>query len=83
MTNREKLLKQIQVCCFVLIETGLYLDSHPNCKPALAYFQKYAKLEKDLKEEFRKKYGGLTQADQIDTERWTWVDNPWPWELEV
>ena len=83
MNNKEHLLKQIQACCFVLIETGLYLDTHPHDKAALEYFKKYAKLEKELKEEYRREYGGLTQADHIDSDCWTWVENPWPWEMEV
>lgn len=39
--NREMLLKRVQICDFILVETNEYLDTHPNDQAALDYFKKY------------------------------------------
>ncbi|MEG2038819.1 MAG: spore coat protein CotJB [Oscillospiraceae bacterium] len=82
MSDKQRLLKQIQICGFVLTDTALFLDTHPNNQQALEYHSKYSALYKDLQAEYTKLYGGLTHASQADVARWSWVDNPWPWELE-
>lgn len=82
MNNKEKLLKQIQICTFVLIDTTLFLDTHPNNREALEYFQKYKNLSQQLREEYVKNYGPLMHDDITSTETWDWVSSPWPWELE-
>jgi len=81
--NREMLLKRIQVCDFVLFETHLYLDSHPTDAAALDHYKKYRDMKKMAAEEFVDKYGPLTGADAVKEDRWTWVDDPWPWEKEA
>ena len=30
--NREMLLKRVQICDFILVETNEYLDTHPTTK---------------------------------------------------
>ena len=37
MTEKRKLLNQLQMYNFAVIETGLFLDTHPFNKKALAY----------------------------------------------
>ena len=38
------------------------------------------KKANELKAEYMEKYGPLTADDVMNTERWDWIDNPWPWE---
>lgn len=82
MTDREMLLKRIQVCDFVLNDTALFLDSHPEDPMALEYFRKYQELRKTAVEAYTGKYGPLSRKDFAGGERWNWVDGPWPWQLE-
>jgi len=79
-TSREVLLHRVQICDFVLQEVALFLDSHPNNQEALEHFRKYCALQKAAKDEYTQKYGPLTRADAACGDRWTWVDNPGPWE---
>ena len=41
---RKRHMKQIQTYAFAVKEAVLYLDTHPEDKTALAYFDKYRKL---------------------------------------
>lgn len=83
MTEREKLLRQVQICDFSIAEASLYLDSHPKNKLALKYYRKYVDLRNKAVLAYEEKYGPLTQSANMDEERWKWIDNPWPWESEV
>ena len=83
MTAEQKvLLNRIQVCDFVLLETGHFLDTHPDNADAIAYFTKYNEMAKQATMEYTSKYGPLTRAEFNGGPRWNWVDGPWPWETE-
>ena len=41
MTQRERMTKQLAMYDFMLDDIILYLDTHPNCRMALAAFNKY------------------------------------------
>lgn len=81
MSEREKLLKKVQYYSFAVVEASLYLDTHPDCKEALAYYNKYKKLCEEAKAEFESKFGPLSITSDANNECWHWVDAPWPWEL--
>ncbi|HIZ55883.1 MAG TPA: spore coat protein CotJB [Firmicutes bacterium] len=81
--NRTKLLKRIQVCHFAVVDASLYLDTHPNCQPALEYYRKHQKMLRQAQDEYEKLYGPLTRESLPEhASRWEWVDEPWPWELQ-
>lgn len=80
MNEREKLLRRIQQYCFALKELNLYLDTHPNCRRALALFSKYRTMKHKAEEEYVRRYGPLTAEQSDDDEHWAWTDEPWPWE---
>jgi spore coat protein JB len=82
MNDRMLLLKKLQASDFALVELGLYLDTHPDDKAALAYFAKFLAVKKQLHEEFTKKYGPIRIEDYDGSPYWKWIDNPWPWEME-
>ena len=84
MTNeRAMMLKKIQAACFALEDIKLFLDTHPTDRNALECYSKYQKIYMMLVKEFEEKYGALN-AERVDTSKgWTWVENPWPWEMEA
>ena len=57
MTEREKLLQQVRMYHFALIEVGLFLDSHPKNAAALAYFQQNKQKYNDAVAAFEAKFG--------------------------
>lgn len=80
MDEKETLMNRIRVCDFVLLETSLFLDTHPDNRMALEHYKKYQQLAKAAHEEYVKKYGPMTKGDYDGGDRWKWVDGPWPWE---
>lgn len=82
MKERDSLLKKVQMYQFCLFDIHLYLDSHPFCKEALEYYKKYSELSKEANREYTEKFGPLNHSDVDVSHHWTWVDGPWPWEME-
>lgn len=80
--NREQALRKVQMYSFALDDTGLFLDTHPTNKAALAFFEDTQKKYVEAVAEYELQFGPLTMKD-TDTERgWAWVETPWPWEKE-
>lgn len=81
MSDRQKLLKRVQMYSFAVTDAALFLDTHPDCSEALAYYVKHKKLYEEAKEQFEKTYGPLSINSEQNNNRWAWVDEPFPWEL--
>lgn len=80
MNNREALLKRLQICDFNLFETALFLDTHPDDQEALAYYNKYLVMQQQTLEEYTSRFGPIMHGHASSNNKWTWVDDPWPWE---
>ena len=83
MSDREKLMRRVQITSFAMFDAALYLDGHPADEKALAYYKKYQQLHQMAMDEFTAKYGPLMMSQYDGGPRWKWVDEPWPWELEA
>ena len=46
----------------------------------LDYFHKYNDLKKAAEEEYINLYGPIVSSQVKSRDRWTWVNEPWPWE---
>lgn len=80
--EQRALLCKIRAYDFTLIETALYLDGYHSGE-ALSYFCENREKLRELKKQYEEQYGPLTQ-DAVNVENgWTWVQSPWPWELEA
>ena len=76
MTNeksREALTKEIAKLSFALLETNLYLDTHPTNKKALMYFKKYNEALLRTKKEYEALYGPLTASGNESDKEWLWA----------
>ena len=83
MTDREKMLKQLQMYHFAVIDASLFLDTHPKDKEALAYFNRVKRLADGAREEFERKYGPVRQENTGESNEWRWATERWPWEVEA
>lgn len=83
MTEREKMMKQLQMYHFAAVDASLFLDTHPNDKEALSYFNKVKKLADDAREAYEKKYGPVTIGSTSGRTSWEWATKPWPWEVDA
>ena len=78
--NGDALLEEIRALGFVKVELELFLDTHPGCQTALDYYHKTLEALRALTEKYESTVGPLTASGVTNTERWTWVDSPWPWQ---
>ncbi len=79
--SRQEMLNWIDMVSFAVVESNLFLDTHPTDPTALAYFREYVALRNQALKDYAAMYGPLT----IDTaggcqNNWEWVQSPWPWE---
>lgn len=75
------MLGELQALEFVLVELGLYLDTHRDDSEAFALFQKYAKLEQAARERYEAEHGPIFRSSMTASKRFDWLTDPWPWEL--
>ena len=80
MGSKEQLLNDIGIVSFVLIELGLYLDTHPYDRNAMEYFNHYNRIKQQMTREFSMKYYPLTMDMAESSKEWRWGAAPLPWE---
>lgn len=81
--EKQKLMRQVQMADFALVEANLYLNTHPDDRDAMEYFAEKAKQAKRTREEYTVLYGPITVVDSMGMDSWTWAETPWPWEMEA
>ncbi|MDD6811309.1 MAG: spore coat protein CotJB [Lachnospiraceae bacterium] len=81
-SEQEKLLHQINLISFVVVEMTLYLDTHPNDYEAIEYLKHYVRMKDRAMHDYAAKFGPLTisTADVSDGKEWKWALTPMPWE---
>ena len=83
MNERETLMRKIQNASFICDETRMFLDTHPMDKNALMFFEKYSKVRRELIEEYTRSFGPILSDYVPCGHKWSWLDEPWPWQREV
>ena len=79
--NKNSLLKEVQMATFSLVETNLYLDTHPYDCEAMKALEYYSDKLALAIEKYEAECGALF-ADSVTTLPYDWVKAPFPWELE-
>lgn len=75
-------LSELQALEFVLLELGLYLDTHPDDTEAFILFQQYVALENVGREKYESLYGPLFQTSTAERDSFNcWLRDPWPWDF--
>ncbi len=78
----QSALNELQALEFVLVELGLYLNTHQDDAEAFALFQQYTELHKKAREAYVAKFGPLMQTDAAQDRTYTWLKDPWPWNFQ-
>lgn len=81
MNERERLMQKIAQNDFAVIELHIFLDTHPNDAAAAAKLEEYRTKSDTLRAEYVEKYGPI-KASNVDANRWAWISNPWPWDIQ-
>ena len=77
--EKEKLVYQVMAYSFAINDLNLYLDLHPDNKEVFNLFKKYVQEEKELSQEYVKKYGPLEITEVLGS-KYDWLNSPWPWD---
>lgn len=80
--SREEALKKVQMYDFALVDTGLFLDTHPDNKAALIFFAETRKKCKEARDYYEKNFGPLTCKATDVSKDYKWAMTKWPWEME-
>ena len=75
-------LTELMAIDFVAHELGLYLDTHKDDKQAFDMYQTFLALAEEAHARYVKNYGPVLERDMLGAERYTWLDNPWPWDFQ-
>ena len=79
-SDMDRMLRDISIIDFTLVELNEYLDTHPRDRQAMEYFNHYARIKAQMSKEFSARYFPLTAEQSTDTRDWNWVLSPMPWE---
>ncbi len=80
--SESRAMREVQKEAFAVYETALYLDGHPDDRRALRYYAEHEARRAEAVARYEKKYGPMTVCGVRSADRWTWVDDPWPWEYD-
>jgi spore coat protein JB len=72
-------LVELQALEFVVLELGIYLDTHPDDTEAFELFKQYAAMERAAKADYEERFGPLTKSAAATGDSYTWLKSPWPW----
>mgnify|MGYP000360060151 CR=1 FL=1 len=76
-------LAELQALEFVLVELGLYLDTHQGDAEAFELYKQYAAMEKEAREKYEAMNGPVTQMATANAKTWAaWLSEPWPWNYQ-
>lgn len=78
--NQQTMLNDIGIIDFTLVDLMLFLDTHPDDKEAMEYFNHYAKIKDKMVKDFSMMYYPLTKDLAESTTEWRWSAAPLPWE---
>ena len=85
MSEKMCKLKKIHELDFALHELTLFLDTHPTNARALSLVPEYRTLRDKAISDYVAEFGPLNcPADTTElSDRWQWINGPWPWEYQV
>ncbi len=85
MNEKYEMKKCIDSLCFSILETELFLDTHPHDQKALHMLREYRRRKSEAIAAYEAKFGKyvVTKSDVPAAHHWSWIDSPWPWERQV
>ena len=80
--SQSQLMDVINKTSFAVNDIQLFLDSHPDCSEALAYFHEHNEIRNAALKEYSRRFGPLTieTACEAPHNHWAWIHGKWPWE---
>ena len=73
-------LAELMAIDFVTDELELYLDTHADDREAFMLYQSFLTLKEEAHRRYAEAYGPICQTDQLGSDAFTWLRDPWPWD---
>ena len=80
--NQKQLMRFITEVSFAMDDIALYLDLHPSCQKALTSYDNYKSMRNQAVKDYVSMYGPINKYQVNDTNYFSWINDPWPWERE-
>lgn len=82
MVNNEqqRMLNDIGIVDFTLVDLMLFLNTHPNNKEAMELFNHYSKIKNKMVKDYSMMYYPLMKEHAESSNEWRWGAAPLPWE---
>ena len=77
-----RMLNDIRIVDFVLVDLSLYLDTHPFDQEAMEYFNHYVRIKNKMSRDFSMRFFPLTTDQAESKKEWRWGAAPLPREGE-
>ena len=74
-------LTELQALEFVVLELGIYLDTHPEDEEAFQLFRQYVALERSARAAYEEANGPLVKDSAVNFGAYRWLNDPWPWNF--
>lgn len=74
------MLVELMEVGFSLLESALYLNTHPSDERALRMHNNWSQQYDQLAGMYVARYGPLKNTDMSDCP-WAYINDPWPWEI--
>ena len=74
-----RMLNDISIVDFVLVDLSLYLDTHPFDQEAMEYFNHYVRIKNKMSRDFSMRFFPLTKDLAESNKEWRWGAAPLPW----
>ena len=75
-------LAELQALEFVVLELGIYLDTHPEDEEAFQLYRQYVAMERSAKATYEDANGPLMKDSTANYESYRWLRDPWPWNFQ-
>lgn len=75
-------LVELQALEFVVLELGLYLDTHPDDAEAVQLYNQFSTLERNARAQYEERFGPLMQNSSAASGSYRWLQDPWPWNYQ-
>ena len=78
--EKSALMKELMELEFAIVEFTMYLDNHPQDMAALATFRDISKQKEEVYKLYVENYGPLRADDVIESDKWLWGEQDFPWD---
>lgn len=74
-------LVELQALEFVVLELGIYLDTHPEDEEAFQLYRQYVAMERSARAAYEETNGPLMKDSTVNFGAYRWLSDPWPWHF--